>query len=146
MDPRLGSTQTCKDGGPPAVDEWRSLAYVALATAYANFVHLVYDPEDYPDVNPNASDPLLNVFEDATPVPLIAGEPPLTKRRLISTMREAWDTMQTKLKDLQVQWTSANRSTSNDTDREPDRNIYREDVNYMYFRPLPYDIHTGPGY
>jgi hypothetical protein len=34
MDPRLGSTEVPVDGGTMPVDEWRCLAFVALATAY----------------------------------------------------------------------------------------------------------------
>ena len=146
MDPRLGSTQTCKDGGPPAVDEWRSLAYVALATAYANFVHLLHEPTDYPNADPNAPPPLLNVFDDATPVPLVSagGDKALSQPKLVNTMKEAWESMQTKLSNLQTKWTDG--GSLNDTDLEPDQYNYRQDVNYMYFRPLPRDIHTGPGY
>ena len=149
MDPRLGSTQTCKDGGPPAVDEWRSLAYVAMATAYANFVHLLYDPSDYPGAKHNAPPPLLNVFEDATPVPLESsvGGKALSQAELVKVMKDAWESMQTKLDNLQTKWTAGVKGGClKDTDVDPDQYNYRQDVNYMYFRPMPRDIHTGPGY
>ncbi len=43
MDPRIGQVQIPKDTGTPAVDEWRSLAYVALATGRARFTLLQND-------------------------------------------------------------------------------------------------------
>ncbi len=43
LDPRIGSPQIPKDLGTPAVDEWRSLAYVALATGRARFTLLMND-------------------------------------------------------------------------------------------------------
>lgn len=45
LDPRISSTQIPKDGGTPAVDEWRSLMGVALATACARFT-LLYGKDD----------------------------------------------------------------------------------------------------
>ena len=126
MDPRLGSTQTPKDGGPPAVDEWRSLAYVALATAYANFVHLLDDSEQ-----------LSSVFDDAVPVLLNQ-----RKQDLVRDMKKAWGEMQKSLHKKQKEWVKRG-----DTDTATaDPNNYRKDVNYMYFRPTPKDCHTGPGY
>ena len=43
LDPRIASTVVPRDGGPAGVDEWRSLAFVALATAHARFVMLLDD-------------------------------------------------------------------------------------------------------
>ena len=43
LDPRIGSPQIPTDMGTPAVDEWRSLAYVALATGRARFTLLMND-------------------------------------------------------------------------------------------------------
>lgn len=43
LDPRIGSPQIPRDLGTPAVDEWRSLAYVALATGRARFTLLMND-------------------------------------------------------------------------------------------------------
>ena len=40
LDPRISKTQVPKDGGTTAVEEWRSLAYVALATGKARFTLL----------------------------------------------------------------------------------------------------------
>jgi hypothetical protein len=40
MDPRISQTQVPRDGGTPPIDEWRSLACVALATARARFTLL----------------------------------------------------------------------------------------------------------
>ena len=140
MDPRLGSSQTPTDGGPPAVDEWRSLVYVALATAYANFVRLVYDASDYPA--DQIERPLEKIFDDATPVPSQVGA---TKQKsvLIGDLKKAWRKLQTNLTKLQNEWVGEH---DHDTDRDPTPFNYREDLNYMYFRPLPKDCHTGPGY
>ncbi|GAA3918935.1 hypothetical protein GCM10022277_12820 [Litoribacillus peritrichatus] len=43
LDPRIGQVQIPKDRGTPSVDEWRSLAYVALATGRARFTLLLND-------------------------------------------------------------------------------------------------------
>lgn len=134
MDPRLGSTQTPRDGGPPAVDEWRSLGYVALATAYANFVHLMDDPDETTETSG-----LVNIFDDAVPV---LGHQ--QKHILVRSMKTAWSTMQVKLKEKQTEW--VNDLHLPDTDKAADPNNWHKDINYMYFRPTPKDCHTGPGY
>ncbi|MCX7553692.1 hypothetical protein OS175_07360 [Marinicella sp. S1101] len=43
LDPRISKTQVPKDGSTYAVDDWRSLAYVALATGKARFTLLLDD-------------------------------------------------------------------------------------------------------
>ncbi len=43
LDPRISKTQVPKDGATYAVDDWRSLAYVALATGKARFTLLLDD-------------------------------------------------------------------------------------------------------
>ncbi len=40
LDPRISTTQVPRDTGTPGVDEWRSLAFVALATGKARFTLL----------------------------------------------------------------------------------------------------------
>ncbi|MEM7557814.1 MAG: hypothetical protein AAF394_01700 [Planctomycetota bacterium] len=54
LDPRINKVQVPKDGGPPAIDEWRSLACVAMATSRVrytsltetNFSNVFYDVQD----------------------------------------------------------------------------------------------------
>jgi hypothetical protein len=43
LDPRINKVQVPKDGGPPAIDEWRSLACVAMATSRVRYTLLVPD-------------------------------------------------------------------------------------------------------
>ena len=40
LDPRINGVQVPVDGGPPAVDEWRSLACIAMATSRVRYVKL----------------------------------------------------------------------------------------------------------
>jgi hypothetical protein len=41
LDPRINKVQVPKDGGPPAIDEWRSLACVAMATSRVRYTKLL---------------------------------------------------------------------------------------------------------
>jgi hypothetical protein len=41
LDPRINKVQVAKDGGPPALDEWRSLACVAMATSRVRYTSLM---------------------------------------------------------------------------------------------------------
>ncbi|MCY2977135.1 MAG: hypothetical protein NTU79_00490 [Planctomycetota bacterium] len=41
LDPRINQVQVPKDGGPPAIDEWRSLACIAMATSRVRYVKLM---------------------------------------------------------------------------------------------------------
>ena len=43
LDPRINKVQVPKDGGPPAIDEWRSLACVAMATSRVRYTLLMPD-------------------------------------------------------------------------------------------------------
>ena len=43
LDPRISTTQVPRDTGTPGVDEWRALAFVALATGEARFTLLIGD-------------------------------------------------------------------------------------------------------
>jgi len=135
MDPRIGSTQIPVDGGTPALDEWRSLAFVALATAYANFVHLVEDEQSY-TASMNYA-PIQNIFDDATPV-----HDGTKRHELVGRMKRAWELMQKDLKQLEVEWTEVPYGDSNDG-TTPN---WKNDTNYMFARPLPSSLHTGPGY
>lgn len=79
LDPRIGSPQIPKDLGTPAVDEWRSLAYVALATGRARFTLLMNDFTYLLDgIDANYKQQMKPVFEQ----------------------------LQTDLKDLDEKWTS----------------------------------------
>ena len=138
MDPRLGSTQVPVDGGTPAVDEWRSLAFIALATAYANFVHILDGPEELPDSLDNG---LVDIFEDATPV--VEGT---NSEALVSGIQKAWERLQQDLEQLNTRWTAAERRHWHIERNTVDPSNWKDDVNYMYCRPLPKDLHTGPGY
>ena len=140
MDPRIGSTQTPKDGGPPAVDEWRSLAFIALATAYANFVHIIEDPDENPDSLEQR--PLQDIFKDATPVE----NSTVKKSNLVHGMRTAWNHMQHDLIALNDKWVETDVHHHYGTENRVSPTNWKTDVNYMYCRPLPQDLHTGPGY
>ena len=41
LDPRMNKVQVPKDGGPCAIDEWRSLACVAMATSRVRYTSLM---------------------------------------------------------------------------------------------------------
>jgi hypothetical protein len=138
MDPRLGSSQVPKDGGTPGVDEWRSLAFVGLATAYANFVHIIPDPNE----DPNSMDDrqLKDIFEDATP---IDGS---SCTHLTKKMQLAWKQMQGSLRSLNDKWIGEDSHRSYGPEKRVSPTNWKNDINYMYCRPLPEDLHTGPGY
>lgn len=80
MDPRISKVQVPKDMGTSAVDEWRTLAYVALATGKARFT-LLMDDFTY----------------------LLEG----VDSRYQVAMREAFNTLQEDLKALDNKWTSS---------------------------------------
>lgn len=104
LDPRIATTQVPRDGGTSGVDEWRSLASVALATAHARFVLL------------------LNDFKY-----LLDGVDAKYRDR----MRDAFDKLQEDLQVLDAEWTTSDEQKA---------------FNKSYFRAVPSDMHTGPGY
>jgi hypothetical protein len=129
-------TQVPKDGGPTGVDEWRSLAYVILATAYVPFVPLLQDPDN---AFTNKKRDLEAVFDDATPIKEEGGprdkNPDATAAELQKRMKDAFQVMQVELRALNDQWEYTGTGK-----------IAEADLNYQYFRPLPKDLTTGPGY
>ena len=131
----IGGTQIPVDGGPPAVDEWRSLAFVALATAYANFVHIVEDPQNY-TATMNYT-PIHTIFDDATPV-----HDGSERSDLVRRMKNAWELMQEDLKKLEEDWTDLPYGEY----KRGNSPNWLKDENYMFERPLPSSLHTGPGY
>jgi hypothetical protein len=104
LDPRIATTQVPRDGGTAGVDEWRSLASVALATAHARFVLLLGD--------------FKYLLDDVD-------------GKYRERMRDVYDRLQEDLQVLDAKWTST------DAEKEFNRN---------YFRAVPSDMHTGPGY
>jgi hypothetical protein len=104
LDPRIATTQVPRDGGTAGVDEWRSLASVALATAHARFVLLLGD--------------FKYLLDDVD-------------GKYRERMRDVYDRLQEDLRVLDAKWTS--------TDEE-------KDFNRNYFRAVPSEMHTGPGY
>jgi hypothetical protein len=104
LDPRIATTQVPRDGGTPGVDEWRSLASVALATAHARFVLILND--------------FKYLLDDVD-----------AKYR--PGMRDVYDRLQEDLRVLDAEWTSTDEN---------------KDFNRNYFRAVPSDMHTGPGY
>lgn len=104
LDPRIATTQVPRDGGTAGVDEWRSLASVALATAHARFVLLLGD--------------FKYLLDDID-----------AKYR--GPMRDVYDRLQEDLRVLDAEWTSTDEN---------------KDFNRNYFRAVPSDMHTGPGY
>jgi hypothetical protein len=129
-------TQVPKDGGPTGVDEWRSLAFVILGTAYVPFVPLLQDPDN---AFTNNERDLEAVFDDATPVKVEGGprdqNPDGTAAELQNRMKHAFQVMQVELRALNDQWEYTGTG-----------NIAEADLNYQYFRPLPKNLTTGPGY
>lgn len=108
MDPRISTTQVPRDTGTPGINEWRSLAYVALATGVARFT-LLTGPEgkDFTylldGIDGKYRKPMANVFQQ----------------------------LQTALLTLDEKWTEG---------------VVERDFNENYFRAIPSDLHTGPGY
>jgi hypothetical protein len=104
LDPRIATTQVPRDGGTTGVDEWRSLASVALATAHARFVLLLGD---------------FKYLLDGVDAKYKNG------------MRDVFDKLQEDLQVLDAEWTTTDESKAH---------------NRNYFRAVPSDMHTGPGY
>ncbi|MFO0693936.1 MAG: hypothetical protein U0230_10305 [Polyangiales bacterium] len=89
LDPRLSKVQVPKDGGTSAIEEWRSLAYVALATGQARFTLLTGTKgKDF------------RYLLEALPSPLR------------DRMGVAFEKLQTDLQALEAKWTSAPNSKS----------------------------------
>lgn len=83
LDPRISKTQVPKDGGTTGVEEWRSLAYVALATGKARFTLLTGEKgQDFTN--------------------LLRGIPEPKRAR----MAEVFGRLQADLRELDVAWTS----------------------------------------
>lgn len=80
LDPRINKVQVPKDGGPYAIDEWRSLACVAMATSRVRYTQLMTD--------------FSNTFEDL--------RDPATKARY----KEAFDRLQSRLQELEAKYRS----------------------------------------
>ena len=79
LDPRISKTQVPRDSGPTPVDEWRSLASVALATQRSRFTLLIGD--------------FKFLFDDVDV-------------RYREGMGKALDRLQSDLKDLDAVWTA----------------------------------------
>ena len=108
LDPRISTTQVPRDTGTQGVDEWRSLAYVALATGEARFTLLTgKEGKDFTY--------LLDGIDDQYRKPMVA----------------VFGQLQTDLLTLDEKWTAG---------------VVEREFNENYFRALPSDIHTGPGY
>lgn len=80
LDPRINKVQVPKDGGPYAVDEWRSLACVAMATSRVRYTLLMTD--------------FKHVFDD------------LKDDHVRQKFGDAYDQMKRRLHNLEVQFTS----------------------------------------
>ncbi len=78
LDPRINNTQVPRDGGTPSIEEWRSLACVAMATSRVRYTKLNTDFKD--------------VFDDI--------ENPALKEKL----RQAHDTLKEDLRNLETKW------------------------------------------
>jgi hypothetical protein len=112
---------------------------VALAAVYVNFVHIITDPDENPDSLDQR--PLDDIFEDATPVCNKRGH----KQDLVSGMKRALNVMQEALMKLNGKW--IDDTHHHDKKREGvSPSNWKADINYMYCRPLPEGLHTGPGY
>jgi hypothetical protein len=83
--------------------------------------------------------PIKHMFNDATPVD---GESCKDESVLVAKMKASWEQMQTDLKALEHEWTGVQYCGS-DNGAKPN---WLKDKNYMYGRPLPSTLHTGPGY
>lgn len=80
LDPRINKVQVPKDGGPSAVDEWRSLACVAMATSRVRYALLMTD--------------FKNTFED------------IEDSRVREMFNTAHDQMKERLRSLEQQYLS----------------------------------------
>lgn len=143
LDPRISLTQVPIDGGTSPIDEWRSLAYVSLATAYANFVHIVDGSSSTENTKPLTKQrSLQDIFKDATPVN--GGGHSCTKE-LVAKMKGSWAKLQDDLVSLNTKWIGQH-AIHDKIDRTVGTRNWKKDLNYMYCRPLPQDLHSGPGY
>ena len=108
LDPRISTPQVPKDRGTPAVNEWRSLTGVALATACSRFTLLLgKDGEKF--------------------VYLLDGVDEKYKDKMAHVFEELHD----NLEALDEKWTKDSENRA---------------FNYNYFRAIPSDLRTGPGY
>jgi hypothetical protein len=131
LDPRINSSQIPRDGGAPAVDEWRALCFVAIATAYPAFSHLLPVGNDGQNNVDSSVTDLVDIFDDATP---ILGST-MPQGELVRLLKAAFATLQGRFRGLQENWAYNGNGEK-----------HIEDENYMYFRCLPADLHTGPGF
>jgi hypothetical protein len=97
---------------------------------------LLQDPEN---AIANKKRDLESVFDDATPVKVQGAfrdkDPDETAAKLQSQMKDAFQVMQVDLRALNDEWEYTGTGK-----------IAEADLNYQYFRPLPKDLTTGPGY
>lgn len=105
IDPTISKVQVPRDMGPYAVNEWRALAYVALATGQSRFTLLAGQDFTY----------LLDGVDG----------------KYKAGMAKIFDNLQTDLSKLDAAWTVDH---------------VEKTFNYDYFRAVPSDLHTGPGY
>jgi hypothetical protein len=78
------------------------------------------------------------VFDDATPVHeegVHDADMDATREKLQTKMKGAFGVMQMELRTLNAKWEYTGKGKNSDAD-----------VNFQYFRPLPKDLATGPGY
>lgn len=108
LDPRISATQVPRDTGTPGIDEWRSLAFVALATGEARFT-------------------LLTGIKGQDFTYLLDG----ISEEYQQPMASAFHQLQTNLQALDELWTAGE---------------VEKGFNENYFRAVPSDLHTGPGY
>ena len=130
LDPRINSVQVPRDGGPPAIDEWRSLVFAAIATAHPSFSLLLQDQIVAKVITGEAI--LSDIFRDATP---INDDSPAAKERLFRQLKAAFDQMQQDLRNLNNSWEYRGNGER-----------ARNDENYMYGRCLPAELRSGAGY
>ena len=129
-DTRFFMSQVPKDGGPPAVDEWRSLAFVTLATAYAFFPKLLQDPANIHDQAEER--PLCDHFDDVSP-----RRSNQTKRELVRDCKKAFQQFQIDLRQLQGRMEQPKGTPP----YHPTR-----DTNFNYGIPEPIKIRLASGY
>ena len=115
LDPRVAKTQVPRDGGTQGVDEWRSLACVALATARARFPAMLCSSDP---------DEAGKTFDFTY---LLEG----VDARYVPGMKSAFDNLQRDLEALEVKWHASPAEKK---------------FNYDYFRAVPSELQTGPGY
>ena len=96
LDPRISQSQVPRDTGTPVVDEWRSLAFVALATAKSRFV-------------------LLTGTEGKDFTYLLEG----VEESLRTPMSKVFETLQSELQELEKVW------TANQTEKDHNYDYFR---------------------